>query len=152
MKLGNFAGEYIYFLEAFAPKKDSNKDDQSARLHKFIGPIPSFLFAWVTIFLLKPSSLAILSLSFAKYLTSPILTTLDFCPDSYLTYVITRLAACVCIGLITFINCYSVKGATRVQIVFTVAKLTAIAIIIGGGLYYVGIGNNSSSELKVFFG
>ena len=39
------------------------------------------------------------------------------------------------------IDCYSVKAATRVQNIFTVAKLTDIAIIIGGGLYYIGIGN-----------
>ena len=136
-------------MEAFTQKKDYTKEGKLARLHKFIGPIPSFLFAWVTIFLLKPSSLAILSLSFAKYLTSPILTAVDFCPDSYLSYVITRLAACVCIGLITFVNCYSVKGATRVQNVFTVAKLTAIAIIIGGGLYYLGIGNNNNNKSKL---
>ena len=48
--------------------------------------------------------------------------------------------ACLCLGLITFINCYSVTLATRVQVVFTVAKLTALAIIIGGGVYYISIG------------
>lgn len=67
-------------------------------MHKFFGPIMAFIFAWVVVFLLKPSSLAILSLSFAKYLCSPILQALEFCEDSYLSYVISRLVACLCIG------------------------------------------------------
>ncbi|KAI9553472.1 hypothetical protein GHT06_021382 [Daphnia sinensis] len=121
-------GEYIYFLEAFG------------KMHKFFGPILAFIFAWVTVFLINPSSVAILSLSFAKYFISPILTAINFCPDVYLSYVIDRLLATICIGLITFVNCYSVSAATSVQNVFTVGKLTAIAIIIGGGLYYLGLG------------
>jgi len=44
--------EYSYFLEAF-------------------GPMPAFLFCWVSTFLLKPSQLAIISLSFAKYTVEP---------------------------------------------------------------------------------
>jgi L-type amino acid transporter 9 len=44
-------------------------------------------------------------------------------------------------GLIAFVNCYSVTAATRVQNIFTVAKLAAIAIVIGGGLYYLCLGN-----------
>lgn len=121
-------GEYIYYLEAFGD------------MHKFFGPMLAFLFAWTVIFLSKPSSLAILSLSFAKYFSRPILTAIDYCDDDYLSYVIDRLMASLCIGLITFVNCYSVTAATRVQNVFTVAKLIAIAIIIGGGIYYLGIG------------
>ena len=144
-------GEYIYFLEAFGPT------------HKFFGPMLAFIYAWVSVFLLSPSSVAILALSFAEYVSSPILTAINFCPDSYLYYVINRLIASLCIGiklyyqtwnnessrhifhfftgLIAFVNCYSVTAATRVQNIFTVAKLAAIAIVIGGGLYYLGLGN-----------
>ncbi|XP_032796400.2 b(0,+)-type amino acid transporter 1 isoform X2 [Daphnia magna] len=128
-------GEYIYFLEAFG------------KMHKFFGPILAFIFAWVTVFLINPSSVAILSLSFAKYFISPILTAIHFCPDVYLSYVIDRLLATICIGLITFVNCYSVSAATRVQNIFTVGKLTAIAIIIGGGLYYLGLGYTENLEI-----
>nr|CAH0108377.1 unnamed protein product [Daphnia galeata] len=128
-------GEYIYFLEAFGP------------LHKFFGPILAFIFAWVTVFLINPSSVAILSLSFAKYLSSPILTAVNFCQDDYLSYVLDRLLATICIGAITFVNCYSVKGATQVQNIFTIGKLTAIAIIIGGGLYYLSLGYTENLEI-----
>ena len=41
--------EYSYFLEAF-------------------GEAPAFLFCWVSVFVLKPSMLAIICLSFSKYL------------------------------------------------------------------------------------
>ena len=44
-------------------------------------------------------------------------------------------------GLITFVNCFSVKLATKVQNVFTAAKLVAIGIIIVGGLYMICTGN-----------
>ena len=44
------------------------------------------------------------------------------------------------LGVITFINCFGVKLATKVQNVFTVAKLVVIAIIIAGGFYMIGKG------------
>lgn len=150
-----FSGEYIYFLEAFGPT------------HSFFGPIPAFLYSWLTIFLLKPSSLAVLSLSFAKYLTTPIFTATGFCEDPDLTYVITRLVAGLCIGkfvtyffqtyllidhvdlgVITFVNCYSVTLATRVQNVFTIGKLSAMLIIIAGGLYNLSKGKHFSRLLE----
>ncbi|XP_046455900.1 b(0,+)-type amino acid transporter 1-like isoform X1 [Daphnia pulex] len=128
-------GEYIYFLEAFGPT------------HKFFGPMLAFIYAWVSIFLLSPSSVAILALSFAEYVSSPILTAIHFCPDPYLYYVINRLIASLCIGIIAFVNCYSVTAATRVQNIFTVAKLAAIAIVIGGGLYYLCLGYTENLEI-----
>jgi len=96
-------GEYAYFLEAFGP------------LHAFLGPLPAFLFAWVVVFLLKPSSLAILSLSFAKYLTLPILQAAGVCYDDDFEYLVSRLTAALCIGVLSFVNCWSVTLATRVR-------------------------------------
>lgn len=45
-------GEYPYLMEAF-------------------GPIPAYLFSWTSLFIMKPSSFAIICLSFAEYATAP---------------------------------------------------------------------------------
>lgn len=45
-------GDYSYYLEAFHP-------------------IVAFLFSWTMVIVLKPSSLAIITLSFAEYVSSP---------------------------------------------------------------------------------
>jgi solute carrier family 7 (L-type amino acid transporter), member 8 len=50
------------------------------------------------------------------------------------------LAVC-CILILTFVNCYSVDWATKVQDIFTYAKLLALFIIIGFGIYLLGLGN-----------
>lgn len=45
-------GEYPYLMEAF-------------------GPIPAYLFSWTSLFVIKPSSFAIICLSFSEYVSSP---------------------------------------------------------------------------------
>ena len=45
-------GEYPYLMEAF-------------------GPIPAYLFSWSSLFVIKPSSFAIICLSFSEYVCAP---------------------------------------------------------------------------------
>lgn len=45
-------GEYPYLLEAF-------------------GPIPAYLFSWTSLFVIKPTSFAIICLSFSEYVCAP---------------------------------------------------------------------------------
>ena len=52
--------------------------------------------------------------------------------------------------LLTFVNCYSVKMATRVQDIFTYAKLLALFIIIAFGMYLLGAGMGFN-ELRMNF-
>merc|ERR1719376_18639 len=99
------------------------------------GHLPAFLFAWVTILLLKPAMLAIICLSFSKYLVEA------FSDDCEPPELAIQLLGVLTIVLITFINSYSVTMATKVQNVFTAAKLFAIAIIVVGGIYKLSQGN-----------
>ncbi|XP_057377676.1 b(0,+)-type amino acid transporter 1-like isoform X4 [Daphnia carinata] len=102
--------------------------------HAF-GSLPAFIFSWVCTLVLKPSQLAIICLAFAKYTVEAFVSECE--PPIH----IIQILCVAIIGLITFINCFSVKLATKVQNIFTAAKLVAIAIIIAGGLYMIGIGN-----------
>nr|XP_053654453.1 b(0,+)-type amino acid transporter 1-like [Cherax quadricarinatus] len=123
-------GEYAYFLQGFAP-------GEKRRL--WWGPIPSFLFAWVSLFLLKPSSLAIICLTCSEYFVRIFNagSSINCLPPD----LAIKLFAAFVIILITFINSYSVNLATRVQNVFTAAKLVAILIIVVGGMVKLGQGN-----------
>jgi hypothetical protein len=55
-------GEFIYFYE-------SMKD-----LHPFLGPLPGFLCIWIGCVCVKPAAVAVLSLTFSRYLLRPIWT------------------------------------------------------------------------------
>lgn len=65
-------GDYSYYLEAFHP-------------------IVAFLFSWTMVIVLKPSSLAIITLSFAEYASSP------FYPGCSPPVIITKFLAATAI-------------------------------------------------------
>ncbi|KAK3578466.1 hypothetical protein CHS0354_038556 [Potamilus streckersoni] len=108
-------GDYAYILEAF-------------------GPCLAFLQLWVNLIIIRPTAQAIVALTFANYALQPIFSTCDP-PDTA-----TRLLAALCISSLTAINIYSVRAATRIQDVFTFAKLLALSIIIITGLILIGKG------------
>ncbi|XP_025115269.1 b(0,+)-type amino acid transporter 1-like isoform X1 [Pomacea canaliculata] len=116
--------EYVYLLEA------------GQVLPNQFAPIPAFLFAWVSIFILKPALFGVIALSFGIYAVEP------FFGDCEVPDVLVKLVAILCICIVSFVNCYSVKLANKVQIVFTVAKLLAIGVIVVGGFIMLAQGNN----------
>lgn len=52
-------------------------------------------------------------------------------------------------GILTAINCISVRWAMRIQSVFTAAKLFALALIILAGLYHLFSGKYMSIDLLI---
>ncbi|CAD5125696.1 DgyrCDS13902 [Dimorphilus gyrociliatus] len=121
--------EYAYLLECYGGKEK----------YRSIGRIPAFLFNWVSMLLIKPSSIAIISLTCAEYVMVPFFD--DGCGEPPTPN--KKIMAALVIILLTAVNCFSVKLAARIQVVFTVAKLIAIAVIIIGGIVRLGQGQTA---------
>ncbi|XP_053386836.1 Y+L amino acid transporter 2-like [Mercenaria mercenaria] len=99
-----------------------------AYIYEAYGPFLAFLRLWVECMIVRPCSQAIVALTFSYYVIEPLF------PDCEQPDIAVRLLAVVCILILTFINCYDVKWATRVQDIFTYAKLLALALIIITGI------------------
>ncbi|KAJ7999353.1 hypothetical protein DPEC_G00193520 [Dallia pectoralis] len=112
-------GEYPYLMEAF-------------------GPVVAYLYSWTTIIILKPSSFAIIALSFAEYASTP------FYPGCTPPVVVTKCLATACIVMIVLVNCISVKLARNVQNFFTAAKLLIILVIVVAGIVLLAQGNTEN--------
>lgn len=112
-------GDYAYIFTAF-------------------GPLPAFLFLWVALLIIQPTSNAIAGITFANYILEPIYAGCSP-PDNAV-----RLVAAVVICLLTFINCYNVKWATFVQDSLMFAKVIALVIIIIAGFVHLAQGNTGN--------
>uniref|UniRef100_A0A3P8RVM1 b(0,+)-type amino acid transporter 1 n=1 Tax=Amphiprion percula TaxID=161767 RepID=A0A3P8RVM1_AMPPE len=111
--------EYFYFMEAF-------------------GPLVAYLYSWTTVMVLKPSSFAIITLSFAEYASTPFYAGCTPPP------LVTKCLSAAAIFLIVGINCLSVKLASYVQNFFTAAKLVIILVIVGAGIVLLAQGNTEN--------
>lgn len=93
------------------------------------GPLMAFIRLWVECIIVRPTSQAIVALTFALYALKPIY------PDCEPPMLAVKFLAVVCILILTFVNCWSVKWSTFVQDIFTYGKLLALLIIILAGGY-----------------
>ncbi|CAK1540931.1 unnamed protein product [Leptosia nina] len=99
------------------------------------GPFAAFIRLWIECMIVRPCSQAIVALTFSVYVLKPVFPECDPPNEA------TRLLAACCILLLTFVNCWSVRAATRVQDWFTYAKLLALFIIIAAGIYQLTQGH-----------
>ena len=111
-------GNYAYIFEAY-------------------GPIPAFLCSWTTAFVIDPAGLAAVTLTFGTYLVKP------FVHEEEYTW-LPKVLAASCIFLVAFVNCWSVKVATRAQAIFTLAQILAVLFIVVLGTWQMAIGKTDN--------
>ncbi|KAK9979114.1 hypothetical protein ABG768_012559 [Culter alburnus] len=95
------------------------------------GGLAGFLRLWIAVLVIYPTNQAVIALTFANYALQPLFPSC-FPPERAL-----GLLAAVCLLLLTWINCFSVRWATRVQDVFTTGKLLALCLIIIMGIVQI---------------
>merc|ERR1719341_1810309 len=98
-----------------------------------LGPFIGFIRLWAECIIVRPCTATIVSLTFAKYSVKMLFPECDPPDES------VRMLAAGCICLLAFINCWSVKAATKVQDYFTLAKLLALVIFIIALSFYSGL-------------
>lgn len=114
-------GEYIYILRNF-------------------GPVPAFVFSWTSVFVVRPASIAAMSLSLAQYTAAPFY---GACPPPP---AVVKCTAAASILIVTVVNCLNVKLATDIQNIFTFAKLVSLLVIVVGGILLILNGHTQSFQ------
>lgn len=112
-----------------------------AYIHEAFGPLMAFLYLWVALVIIMPTGNTVIALTFANYILQPLFSDCDAPPD-----IPVRLLAAVVICFLTWVNCSNVKWATKVQDVFTGAKLLALVIIVAAGVYHLAAGNRDNYQ------
>ncbi|XP_066908648.1 Y+L amino acid transporter 2 isoform X6 [Halyomorpha halys] len=119
-----------------------------AYIMETFGPFLAFIRLWTECMIVRPCSQAIVALTFSVYVLKPVF------PDCVPPDPAVRLLAAMCIMLLTFVNCWDVGWATKVQDYFTFAKLLALFIIILAGIFQLTKGqtqyftfDNSKTEV-----
>ncbi|MGH0138807.1 UNVERIFIED_CONTAM: hypothetical protein FKN15_019535 [Acipenser sinensis] len=102
---------------------------------EIFGGLVGFLLLWSAVLIMYPTSLAVISLTFSNYVLQPVF------PDCIAPYNASRILSTVCVLFLTWVNCSSVRWATRIQDVFTAGKLLALGLIITVGLVQICKGN-----------
>ncbi|XP_073941954.1 juvenile hormone Inducible-21 [Choristoneura fumiferana] len=111
-----------------------------AYIYAAFGPLPAFLRLWIALLIIRPTTQAIVALTFGHYVVKP------FFPECNPPQDAVKILAAVCLCILTAVNCISVRWTMRIQDVFTSSKLLALVIIIISGIYYICIGHTENFE------
>lgn len=114
-------GEYIYILRVF-------------------GSVPAFFAAFTFAIVVKPMGMSAAAFSIAEYALKP------FYPDCNPPQLIGKCVAATAILIVATINILNVRAAIRIQVVFLVAKVLALALIVIGGVVMIFQGRSIIQE------
>lgn len=114
-------GEYIYILRT-------------------AGQPIAFLFIFTSVVVVRPASLAGVSLSFALNAVAP------FYQDCPPPDQVVKCVAAAGILLLAVVNCLDVRSAMKVMVFFMAAKVLSLAVIVIGGIVLLVKGNTLNLE------
>ncbi|CAF0734828.1 unnamed protein product [Adineta steineri] len=109
-------------------------------VHARTGDVLAYLFSWTITFVMKPSSIAVLSLTFSQYFLSGVMD--DCGPPEELV----KMLAIFAILMLININSISVSAANRLNIIFVICKVSTVAIVIIAGLVRIGQGHTQNLQ------
>ncbi|XP_057692255.1 asc-type amino acid transporter 1 [Corythoichthys intestinalis] len=116
-----------------------------AYVTEIFGGLLGFLLLWSAVLIMYPTTLAVIALTFSSYVLQPVF------PECAPPYAATRVLSATCLLLLTWVNCSSVRLATRIQDIFTVGKLLALGLIIAVGLVQIFNGNFEALTPQMVF-
>ncbi|CAF1101483.1 unnamed protein product [Rotaria sp. Silwood1] len=109
-------------------------------VHERTGDILAYLFCWTNTFIMRPSSIAVLSLSSAQYFWSGIIQECEL-PEGLI-----KMTAIFALLMLININCISVSAANRLNIIFVISKVSSILVVVIAGLIRMGKGHTQNFQ------
>ncbi len=106
-RMPQVGGQYAYIREAF---------------HPLLG----FLYGWVSLLVINAGGTAAVAVTFAKY-----------CRSFSEGAIPEKFAAVAVVAILTIINCMGVRAGSRVQSLFMVLRILAIAMIVAWGAWLI---------------
>ncbi|CAF4190769.1 unnamed protein product [Rotaria socialis] len=104
-------------------------------VHERVGEILAYLFVWTSACILKPASIAVLTLTFSQYFLSGIFL------DCGVSENVVKMTAILAILVLMNINSISVSVANRLNIIFVICKVVTIVTVIIIGIIRMAQGH-----------
>ncbi|TND07752.1 MAG: basic amino acid/polyamine antiporter, APA family [Bacteroidetes bacterium] len=123
---------------------------QFVYIRRAFGKLTSFLYGWTVFMVIQTGVIAAVGVAFAKY-TAVLIPEVGMGDQNILFHIGTfsvkagQLVSVGVIMLLTVVNLYGVKNGSRLQVIFTSAKLLALLALIVLGIG-VGMGNGTLAQ------
>ncbi len=115
------AGAFIYAeLGARRPEVGG----QYAYIREAFHPLPAFIYGWGLLLVIQTGAMAAVALTFARYFR-------ELLPVPLSEWTVAAIA----LAGLTVVNCFGVKAGSTAQSVLMVAKIVAVLVLIGAGLF-----------------